>query len=75
MVSKILEITRLDNEQQFSINSLVWDDPAAWGILLVDLAKFLAESYSNEKNMDANDAFARIFEGVQAELIPNESED
>ena len=53
----------------------MWEDPAAWGIVLVDLAKFLAETYSKEHYMDANDAFARIFEGVRAELTSNESND
>ena len=71
MENRILEISLLDNEQQFSISSLVWQDPAAWGIVLVDLAKFLAETYY----MDANDAFARIFEGVRAELTSNKARD
>jgi hypothetical protein len=75
MENRILEISLLNNKQQFSISSLVWEDPAAWGIVLVDLAKLLAETYSKEHCMDANDAFARIFEGVQAELRSNESED
>jgi Domain of unknown function (DUF5076) len=75
MENRILEISLLNNKQQFSISSLVWEDPAAWGIVLVDLAKLLAETYSKEHSMDANDAFARIFEGVQAELMSNESED
>ena len=75
MENRILEISLLDNKQQFSISSLVWEDPAAWGIVLVDLAKFLAETYSKEHYMDANDAFARIFEGVRAELTSNESND
>lgn len=75
MENRILEISLLDNKQQFSISSLVWEDPAAWGIVLVDLAKFLAETYSKEHHIDANDAFARIFEGVQAELTPNEHDD
>ena len=44
MENKILEISLLDNKQQFSISSLVWADPAALGIALVDLAKFLAET-------------------------------
>jgi hypothetical protein len=75
MENRILEISLLNNKQQFSISSLVWEDPAAWGIVLVDLAKFLSETYSKDHYMDANDAFARIFEGVQAELMSNESED
>ncbi len=75
MENKILEISLLDNKQQFLISSLIWEDPAAWGIVLVDLAKSLAETYSREHNMDANDAFARIFEGLGAELKSNEPSD
>lgn len=48
MENRILEISLLNNKQQFSISSLVWEDPAAWGIVLVDLAKFLAETCSKQ---------------------------
>lgn len=62
-----LELVRVwagGGEQHVSIANNVWDDPANWGILLVDLAKHIAKSYS-EENYDST--LARIREGFDAE--------
>jgi len=31
--------------QHISLATAVWDDPASWGIMLVDLAKHIAIAY------------------------------
>ena len=36
-----------------------WDDPAAWGIALVDIARHVANAYANE-GYDRDKAFERI---------------
>jgi hypothetical protein len=44
-----------------------WDDPGAWGILLVDVAKHAAQAYSRN-GVDRGAALRRIVELFEAEL-------
>ena len=49
----------LDGDNQFYVvRAGVYPDPAAWGILLVDLARSIANTYE-----DSAGAFCRIQEG------------
>jgi hypothetical protein len=62
-----LELVRVwaaGGKQHISVANGVWEDPANWGILLVDLAKHIAKSHS-ETSYD--DALGRIREGFDAE--------
>lgn len=62
-----LELVRVwaaGGKQHISVATEVWEDPANWGILLVDLAKHIAKSNS-EINYDG--VLARIKEGFDAE--------
>jgi Domain of unknown function (DUF5076) len=43
-----------------------WSDPAAWGLLLVDIARHAANAYGRE-GRDAAEALARIRAGFDAE--------
>ncbi len=45
----------------------VWDDPAAWGILMVDVMRHVARSYGGTVNMDHDAVLKRIREGFDAE--------
>ena len=44
-----------------------WDDPAAWGLLLVDLARHLARGYHQASGRPPEEALARIRAGFDAE--------
>jgi hypothetical protein len=52
--------------QQFTLQP-TWDDPAAWGLLLSDLARHVAKAYAAQGLSEA-EAFERIVAGLQAEL-------
>ena len=56
------------NQQHISLNTGVWDDPAVWGIFLVDLARHLANAYQQEHGMDFNGTVARIKWAFDAEM-------
>ena len=43
----------------------VWDDPFAWGMMLVDLARHVTEAYANSQGREPSAVLARI----RAELI------
>ena len=56
-----------DGGQHVSVATGVWEDPAAWGIMLVDLARHIANAYAGAEGMRQSDALERIKEGFDAE--------
>ncbi len=65
---EILRVWIASNQQQVSLRSGVWEDPAAWGIMLADLARHVAESYRQEDGRDVASTLARIKAGIDVEL-------
>jgi Domain of unknown function (DUF5076) len=53
--------------QHASLNVGVWSDPAAWGIMLVDLARHVASAYRETEGRDLDQTLARIKEGFETE--------
>src|SRR3954466_11274982 len=45
-----------------------FDDPFAWGVLLVDLARHAARIYALETDLSEDEAMAEIQRGIEAEL-------
>ncbi len=45
----------------------LWKDPAAWGIMIVDLAKHVARAYETEEGKDYEHTLLRIKSGFDAE--------
>ena len=66
-----VEILRLwvvrNKGQHIALRHEVWEDPAAWGMMLVDIARHLAKAYSKEGKGEAA-TLARIYEGFLAEM-------
>jgi hypothetical protein len=54
-------------KQHVSIATGLWDDPANWGIMLVDLAQHIANAYKQSKGMDRAVVLKRIRAGFDAE--------
>jgi hypothetical protein len=60
---RALELVRIwaaHGEQHVSMNPGVWEDPATWGIMLVDLARHVANFYSQERGMKREEVLSRI---------------
>jgi hypothetical protein len=58
-----LELVRVwaaQGHQYISISPEAWDDPAAWGIVLVDLARHVANFYHQYRGRDPNEVLSRI---------------
>lgn len=53
--------------QHVSLATGVWDDPAAWGLMLVDLAQHVASAYAETTGMERDAVLARIKSGFDAE--------
>lgn len=68
--SKATELVRIwivDENQHVSISGNLWQDPAAWGLMLVDLAKHLANAYAAQ-GQDRDATLNRILAGFRAEM-------
>ena len=55
-----------DLPQQYSL-LLTWEDPAAWGMLLVDIARHAAKAYSAAGGISEAEALARLKAGFDVE--------
>jgi hypothetical protein len=65
---ELARIWSVGDRHQFVLASEIWDDPAAWGLLLVDLARQAARAYAvSPKGWAEEDALARIKQGFDAE--------
>ncbi len=67
---RALELVRVwaaGGKQHLSLASQAWRDPAAWGIMLVDLARHVANAFGSAPGGDFEEALARIKEGFNAE--------
>ena len=58
-----------DRDQHISLRTGIWDDPAAWGIMLADLAKHVADAYQQEKGFDRCRSLRRIKAALDAEWV------
>jgi hypothetical protein len=54
-------------KQHVSLNAPGWKDPAAWGLLLVDIAEHVADAYAQAEGRDRQEVLARIKAGFDAE--------
>ncbi len=67
---KAIELARIwaaEGGQHVSLRPDAWEDPAAWGILLVDLAKHVANALHEQSGRDRADTLQRIRAGFDAE--------
>jgi len=55
------------NSQHVTLNINAEHDPAGWGLLLVDLAKHVANIYHQEQGHPVEKVLARIRQGFDAE--------
>ena len=54
-------------KQHVSVEPQISDDPAAWGIILVDIAKHIAAAYQQRGFLPQEKALARLKQGFDAE--------
>ena len=54
-------------KQHVSLATGVWEDPFNWGMMLVDLARHVANAYEQREGRDRAWVLARIKQGFDAE--------
>ncbi len=61
---ELIRVWAASGQQRISIATGVWDNPTAWGIMLVDLARHIAQSY---QDLDEAYVLELIKKGMDAE--------
>ena len=67
---KAIEIARIwaaHGQQHVHLRSGVWEDPGTWGVMLVDLARHVANAYEQDGRGDYFEVLARIHQLCDAE--------
>lgn len=67
--SNAMEMARIwlaDGDQHVVLSPNLWKDPAAWGLMLVDLARHVASAYESQGH-DRAAVLQRIREAFEAE--------
>jgi hypothetical protein len=68
--ARAAEVARVwiaDGKQHVTLNALAWNDPAAWGLLLADLAKHVASAYQQAEDRDYSEVLGRIKDSFDME--------
>lgn len=65
---ELLRVWVANRGQHVSLRAGTWDDPAAWGIMLADLAHHIVNSYVQTVGLDPVKTLQRIRAGFDAEL-------
>jgi hypothetical protein len=76
MSFEIARVWVANEAQHVRLRVGVWPDPAAWGIVLADLARHVALAYHHAEDHDVEQVLERVLAGFQTELeSPTEPHD
>ena len=64
---ELVRVWAAKGKQHVSIATGLWEDPASWGIMLVDLAKHIAMAYEQTTGKSRDQVLLRVKEGLDAE--------
>src|ERR1700753_79950 len=66
---EVMRVWIAEQGQHVSIRSGAWEDPFAWGIVLANVARHIANAHKLQNEDTDTDAFLqRLLEGFQAEI-------
>ena len=63
---ELLRMWAVERGQHITISAQLWEDPASWGLLLVDLAQLIADAYVQTEGRHFDTTLARIRESSEA---------
>lgn len=64
--AEMARIWLADGEQVVALSPRLWDDPGAWGLMLVDIARHVARAYESQ-GLDQKATLERIRAAMNAE--------
>lgn len=66
---EILRVWIAGGEQHVALAFGMWEEPAAWGVLLADLARHIADAHAQQDDqVDPEDFLESIRSGMETEL-------
>jgi hypothetical protein len=65
---EIIRVWIAEGKQEVCLKVGMWNDPAIWGRLLLDIARHIANVYSKAQDVDFDTALNRVLEGFDEEL-------
>ena len=65
---QLLSVWIASGNQHIALRAEVWDDPAAWGLMLADLARHIASTYELDNGTDRSTTLKRLKAGFDVEL-------
>lgn len=66
---EILRVWAAQGKQHVSLSTNLWEDPGHWGIMLVDLAKHIANAYNQANGTDKHDVLICLKKSFDAEWV------
>jgi hypothetical protein len=63
---ELARIWIIDGDQYVVLSSSLWDDPALWGLMLVDVARHVSKAYAS-KGKNEEDVLKRIKNAFDSE--------
>jgi hypothetical protein len=64
--TEMARIWLVDNRQVVTLSDRLWDDPGAWGLMLVDLARHIGNAYTM-RGWEKEEVLARVRKVMEAE--------
>lgn len=64
---ELVRVWAAHGAQHVTLATGLWRDPAAWGIMLVDLARHVAAAYRENSGLNPAETLERIRQGFAAE--------
>jgi hypothetical protein len=65
---EVARVWVINQALQCSLDAGVWKDPAAWGIVLADMARHIANAHHEADGLSVSQTLQRIREGFEAEM-------
>ena len=66
---EVLRVWIANGQQHVALAFAMWEDPAAWGLLLADLAQHIAQAHAQQDDgVSAEDFLEEIRAGFEAEM-------
>ena len=65
---EVARVWVINQALQCSLDVGVWKDPAAWGLVLADLARHVANAHHEAEGLSVPETLQRIREGFEAEM-------
>jgi hypothetical protein len=65
---ELLSVWYIDNRPYVSVKAGAWKDPAAYGMLIADVARHVAHAHGSMEGQDTKEVLQRMLEGFSIQI-------